>query len=229
LSLRSPSEFTAHLAAVFVPPDRSRSSLTRHPLMRFPPLQRFPAQGSGAQWLNFPGPTGLRLQVFSTSWRFCVRPEPASLISCWIRSWGSPFRALLLSCSRTPFPTPFPSCRSKPDPTAFTKSLPCALAETETPEQQLPSNGLQQAPSPSGLCSTRESATSLRLFRPPGARSSPGIHPLQGFLPHRHSTTFIAPPLLGLPSEAIARSIGRPFRVFLRRDSSSRKRDRLPS
>jgi hypothetical protein len=119
--------------------------------------------------------------------------------------------------------------RSLP-PTAVAKSLPCVLAETETPEQQLLSGGLLQTPSPSGLCSTRKSATSLRLFRPPGARSSPGIHPLQGFLPHRNGTTFIAPPLMRLSSVAIARFLGLPFRVFLRGGiGSSRKRDRLPS
>jgi hypothetical protein len=40
-----------------------------------------------------------------------VRPEPAGLVSCQIRSWGSPFRALLLSCSRSPSPASLPSCR----------------------------------------------------------------------------------------------------------------------
>jgi hypothetical protein len=107
---------------------------------------------------------------------------------------------------------------------------PRALAETETLEQPLPSDGLPQTPSPSGLCSTRKSATFLRWFRPSEARSSPGIHPLQGVLPHRKGTTFTVPPLLRLSSKAIARSFGRPFRVFLRGGmGSSRKRDRLPS
>jgi len=31
-----------------------------------------------------------------------IRPMPAGLVSCQIRSWGSPFRALLLSHSRAP-------------------------------------------------------------------------------------------------------------------------------
>jgi hypothetical protein len=37
------------------------------PPMRFLPLQRFPAQGSGMLWPGLPRPTALRLQVFTTS------------------------------------------------------------------------------------------------------------------------------------------------------------------
>jgi hypothetical protein len=38
-----------------------------------------------------------------------IRPTPAGLVSCQIRSWGSPFGAFLPPRSRTPFPTPLPS------------------------------------------------------------------------------------------------------------------------
>lgn len=37
------------------------------------------------------------------------RPALAGLVSCRLRSWGSPFRALFLSCSRSPSPAPLPS------------------------------------------------------------------------------------------------------------------------
>jgi hypothetical protein len=73
-------------------------------------------------------------------------------------------------------------------PTAFKKLISVALPKRGA-KCQLPSGGLVQASSPSGLYSTRESATSLRLFTPPGARSSPGIHPLQGLLPHQQGAT----------------------------------------
>jgi hypothetical protein len=45
--------------------------------------------------------------------------------------------------------------------------------------------GPSERPSPSGLCSTRESATSRRRVRPARARGSPGIPPLQGVPPRR--------------------------------------------
>jgi hypothetical protein len=38
-----------------------------------------------------------------------IRPAPAGLVSCQIRSWGSPFGAFLLPRSRTPSLTPLPS------------------------------------------------------------------------------------------------------------------------
>ena len=66
------------------------------------------------------------------------RPMLAGLISCRIRSWGSLFRALFLPSSRSPFPTPMPSC--------------CWTAL------------FQALSSTSGPCSTRESATDHPVF-----------------------------------------------------------------
>jgi len=47
-----------------------------------------------------------------------------------------------------------------------------------------------------------------------GARSSPGIHPLRGFPPHRNGAAFTAPPLMRFPvwAQAAARVL---FRVLL--------------
>jgi hypothetical protein len=232
LSLRSPSEFSAHLAAALFTPGRSRSFPAQHPFLGFRPLQRLPAQSSGTTKrielpeLHRPAPPGfLNLLTPLCPPRAC-RPSfmPDPLLGFDLQSFPPPVQPHAVSgaVALLSFETcPRSSSRSR---------RPCALAETETPDQQLLSNGLQQIPSPSGLCSTRKSATSLRRVRPRGARSSPGFHPLQGLLPRRNDVTFITPPLLELPSGAIARSFGRPFRVFLRGGiGSSRKRDRLPS
>jgi len=114
-----------------------------------------------------------------------IRREPAGLVSCRIRSWGSPFRALLLPCSRTPFPAPLPSCRWNARP-----SFPRTSEQSRTPKRRAKPDGPHVGrpsgrPSSSGLCSTRESATSDRLFRPARARGSPGLRPLQGVPPRR--------------------------------------------
>jgi hypothetical protein len=152
--------------------------------MRFLPLQRFPARGSGCSRTGVPTSGRLRLQVFSTSWRF-NRPEPAGLVSCRIRSWGSPFRAFLLPCSRSPSPAPLPSCcwnafRLTRGPTARREHRNAA------PETTAPHVGdSSERPSTSGLCSTRESATSLRRVRPAASAWLSWDSPLQGVLPRR--------------------------------------------
>jgi hypothetical protein len=56
-----------------------------------------------------------------------VRPGPAGLVSCQIRSWGSPFRALLLPCSRSPSPAPLPSCRWGAPPTCPSPRSPSRM------------------------------------------------------------------------------------------------------
>jgi hypothetical protein len=107
-----------------------------------------------------------------------IRPEPAGLVSCQIRSWGftlqsfappaQPFAvsgASALMSLETPFsPTRPPDIRTQ-------ACFPRARVRRS------------ERPSPPGLCSTRESATPLRLFRPARARSSPGLGALQGSPP----------------------------------------------
>jgi hypothetical protein len=92
---------------------------------------------------------------------------------------------LLLPCSRSPSPAPLPSwCwnafRSTRDPAA------CRENRNSAPKTTAPHmGGPSERPSPSGLFSTRESATSRRRVRPTRARSSLGIAPLQGVPPRR--------------------------------------------
>jgi len=59
------------------------------PPLRFRPLQRFPAQGSGMKWLDLPRPTASAFRFSQPPGAF-IRPEPAGLVPCRIRSWGHP-------------------------------------------------------------------------------------------------------------------------------------------
>jgi hypothetical protein len=93
---------------VAIAPSRARSDITAPP-MRFHAPTAFPRSRQQSVRSGLPHPTDLRPQVFSTSRRLSIRREPAGLVSCRIRSWGSPFRAFLLPRGRTPFPAPIPS------------------------------------------------------------------------------------------------------------------------
>jgi hypothetical protein len=220
LSLRSPSEFSAHRAAALVRPGRSRSSGARRPPLGFAPLQRLPAQGSGTTRAGLPTPD---------------RPAPPGFLNL-LTPRSAPSLPALFRAGSAHGVHPSELCSSRAAahrlrcrcPHVVSKALsrrfpatsslhPCRNMGSVRPPL---SGDLPGSPPPSGLCSTRESATSLRLFTPPGARSSPGIHPLQGLLPHRNGTTFIAPPLMGLPARSTNQPRGRPFRVFLRGEIS---------
>jgi len=80
------------------------------PPLRFDPLQRLFARSSGLV-------SQVYLTRLASVFRFSqplgalIRPVPTGLVSCQIRSWGSPSRAFLLPHSRTPSPAPFPSWR----------------------------------------------------------------------------------------------------------------------
>jgi hypothetical protein len=97
----------------FPKPRRSAkpSAVSAAPSLRFLPLQRFPTQGSGMNWSSLQNPTACTFRFSQPRGAF-IRPEPAGLISCRIRSWGLPSRAFFLPRSRTLFPAPFPSWRS---------------------------------------------------------------------------------------------------------------------
>jgi hypothetical protein len=131
------------------------------------------------------------------------RPVPAGPVSCQIRSWGSPFRALLLSRSRTPSPgrCPLdvgrqPGKRHRPDHERTEPKL-----NTSRNDQSVT---LPEATSPSRLCSTRESATEADGLGRVSARSSPGFLPLQGVHPRWTEAAFTTSPLMRLPSQAQA-------------------------
>jgi hypothetical protein len=78
------------------------------------------------EWPGLPRPTACASR-FSQPLDAFIRPTPAGLVSCQIRSWGLPFRALLLPRSRTPSPAPMPSCRWK-RPTTLPGSQPPSRA-----------------------------------------------------------------------------------------------------
>jgi hypothetical protein len=59
------------------------------PPLRSRPLQRFPAQGSGMNWSSLPRLTACAFR-FSQPLGAFIRPKPAGLVSCRIRSWGHP-------------------------------------------------------------------------------------------------------------------------------------------
>jgi len=93
-----------------------------------------------------------------------IRPEPAGLISCRIRSWGHPPEL----------------CSSRAAVRCFQRQSPHDVF------------------TPSGFCSTRESATRTGGLDQIRARSSPGPFPLQGFLSPGDGAAFTVPSLMRL-------------------------------
>jgi hypothetical protein len=59
------------------------------PPLRSRPLQRFPARSSGMNWPSLPRSTACAFRFSQPPGAF-IRPEPAGLVSCRIRSWGHP-------------------------------------------------------------------------------------------------------------------------------------------
>jgi hypothetical protein len=184
MSLHPPSEYATRRAA-FRHTVRPKSHHMERRLLPwgFVPFSVSPLRAAACVG-GIPGPVRQRLQVFSTSWRLKPPRACRPIFQSRIRSWGSPFRALLLPCSRTPSPAPVPSCRSNVlAESSFEVQLPMLHRNDAPTCRPLPE--ALGTPSPSGLCSTRESATARRRFRPTRARSSPGLHPLQGVPPRR--------------------------------------------
>jgi hypothetical protein len=154
-----------------------------------------------------------------------VRPAPTSPVSCWIRSWGLSLQSISLSRSRTPSPAPLPSCRcERPhDPSSASDRVAGAEAPRHKPTRLAEKSSA--APSPSGLCSTRESATTSRLFRPsrstwlswdfspPGCSPSPAWHDLHRASPHEVARPGGEPtchaPLQGLTTVEVGWSLSR--------------------
>jgi hypothetical protein len=164
--------------------------------------------------IGFASPGRPRLQVFSTSWRLdppracrpCFMPDPLLGLRppelCSSRAAVRRFRRLSpldvgTSPSSPPHrradrcPRPARRCRDSVarDPNAGPVRGPERIGLNE-PEETSPS---------SGVCSSRESATPRRLFRPSEARSSPGLLTLQGSPPH--DKTRLSP---GFPSWAFS-------------------------
>jgi hypothetical protein len=137
----------------------------------------------------------------------------------------APFRALLLSCSRTPSPAPVPSCRSdEPKPcltrTANGRNRPpyAPLLSSNDRSRRTPAETGDSWPKPPAskqLPKPARERPRLQGFAPhespppangclgqQRARSSPGLCTLQGSLPHWNGTAFTAHPLMGFLVQA---------------------------
>lgn len=163
------------------------------PPLRFLPLQRFPHTWqrlccSGLPHLN------ACASGFSQPPDAFIRPVPAGLVSCRIRSWGSPFRAFLLPRSLPPSPASVPSCRSTnpiPSPTRVAPATQAQLVR-RPPCGKVPRNIVAFR----GLLHAK-----VRHCCPDGlglyaARGSHGLSTLQGFLPTCGDTAFTVSPLM---------------------------------
>jgi hypothetical protein len=170
------------------------------PPVRSLPLQRLPVLGSGTKVtelpeLDRPTPSGFLNLVASSS-----AHGPAGLVSCQIRSWGSPFKALLLPCSRTPSPAPLPSCRwnapSSCPNSCWSSRVPKHRARPPAPHKWA---GRRIIPRLQGFAPHESPPPRPGCLHRSKARSSPGIRPLQGFHPRRNGTAFTVPPLMRFP------------------------------
>jgi hypothetical protein len=162
--------------------------------MRFLSPTASPRSGQRLCWPGLPHPTACASR-FSQPLDAFIRPEPGGLVSCRIRSWG---------CALQSFPPPV-------QPYAVSGALPLLTFKRARPPLHQPRTRPPKRPTtkpaygtapgtppPSGVCSTRESATRHRRLNRRRARSSPGLSALQGAFPHWNGATFAVPPLMGL-------------------------------
>jgi len=90
LSRGRPSTEPLHRALGFPKTRRSKkNAFSTAPPLRFLPLQRFPRPEQRHEWPGLPRPTACAFR-FSQPLGAFIRPEPAGLVSCRIRSWGHP-------------------------------------------------------------------------------------------------------------------------------------------
>jgi hypothetical protein len=126
---------------------------------------------------GFASPSRLRLQVFSTSWRFgppracrpCFMPDP--LMGLRPPEPCSLFAAVRRFRRRSPR-----DIGQRPSPSHRSQSSPKRPLGPATER-------LGNASPPSGFRTAKRSATRHRWFRPDGARSSPGLWPSRVFPP----------------------------------------------
>jgi hypothetical protein len=141
------SRFTEHASR--------RAHRSTAPPMRFAPLQRLPARGSSMT--NRACLTRLTCaRRFSRPLDAFICPVPAGLVSCRIRSWGCTLQSFV------PPAQPYAVSDAVPLMSLGGPGLP---ARRRAPKCA-PPHRLRRPPSPTGVCSTRESATNRRLFRP---------------------------------------------------------------
>jgi hypothetical protein len=214
MSFRPPTECAARRAAV-VPFATEVAPEASAPPVRFFPLQRFPARGSGTMVaelpaLDRPPPSGfLDLLAFSSApdllALFHARSAPGVRPS-ELCSFRAAVRRLRRRCPLVV------GMSSRPARAAGGRRKRRNVAPNPPPSHVDVPSGL---PSPTGLCSTRKSATSHLLFRrarsawlswdssPPGCSPSaewPGLHRASPLEILRSDASDLAVPLQGLPT-----------------------------
>jgi hypothetical protein len=166
-----------------------------------------------------PHPTACAFR-FSQPLDALIRPEPAGLVSCQIRSWGSPSRAFLLPRSRMPSPAPIPSWRwfHPRSPTSEVRRSRSYLGYAPASHTEHVVGPSRASPAFRVLLHARVRHLPKR-FKPRQARSSPGpflpsrVFPLAGtarLSPHlpswsssRRPQATATTPLQGLTSSEI--------------------------
>jgi hypothetical protein len=192
------------------------------------------------EWPGLPHRTACTYRFSQPPGAF-IRPVPGGLVSCHIRSWGCTLQSFappaqqdavssafaLLSFGRTQ--TPHHAHRKRPKPTTMrSPTLHRRPKSTNTGRnrRQLTS----RPPATSRVPIQARERPRLQGFAPHEsppltaggldrrrARSSPGLHTLQGSLPRWNRTAFTALPLMGfLRSGASDRTTGPPGSRFLR-------------
>jgi hypothetical protein len=183
-SFRSPSESSRCRAANRSQTVSPACSLSAPPL-RFSPLQRLLARDSGfcgrACLTQPPAPSGFRNPLTPSS-----APNLLALFHARSALGVSPFRDLLLPCSRAPSPAPLPSCRwsALPNQPGLPSST-CSRTLRPSPSQALPNAPRLQgfapheSPPRRAGCLDRQGHVSLMGLLPPGSSPtarSPSLH-----------------------------------------------------
>jgi hypothetical protein len=147
MDLRPSSESSRLRAAIAPSALRRARPSRRHPPVRSLAPSASPRTGqrhqmTGLSTTRSPAPTGF-LNLLAPRSAPCL----VALFHATSAHGVAPFRALFLSCSRTPSPAPLPSCRSS------------------EPGFPFPKDWDPRAPPPSGVCSARESASHRQWIR----------------------------------------------------------------
>jgi len=134
---------------------------------------------------GLPHPQTLGTFRFSQPLGALIRPMPAGLISCQIRSWGFPLQSFFPSCRWRLSPVDSPSCRCASNQAKSQDKSQTTQCKHRIMSQALHTTKPSETPPTSGYCSTRRSDTLLRRFRPKQSRCSPEASAPPGYSPSR--------------------------------------------
>jgi len=137
-----------------------------------------------------PNPQTLGTFRFSQPLGAFIRPMSAGLISCQIRTWGSPLQSFFPPRRCQPSPAASPSCRYASNQASSQNKSQTKRCKHRVTSQALHMTKPSETPSTSGYCSTRRSDTLLRRFRPKQSRCSP-----EALAPPRYSPSPAVPKL----------------------------------